>query len=167
MKREFLEGLDLGEGRKLTKEAVDAIMAENGKDIEAKNSAIATLTGERDRLQTQLTDAQGQLTAAQEWETKYNTDTQALQSQLSALQTDINTRNARDKVSAETGVPAGLLTGETEEACKAQAQGLLDFAKNYGNGVPSLPDGGEVVRTEPQGTDAAWRSFAAQINQDT
>ena len=30
MKREFLEGLDLGEGAKLPKSAIDAIMAENG-----------------------------------------------------------------------------------------------------------------------------------------
>ena len=30
MKREFLESLDLGEGVKLPKSAIDAIMAENG-----------------------------------------------------------------------------------------------------------------------------------------
>lgn len=42
MKREFLEGLDLGEGAKLPKSAIDAIMAENGRDIEAKNNQITT-----------------------------------------------------------------------------------------------------------------------------
>ncbi len=39
MKREFLEGLDLGEGAKLSKEAVDAIMAEHGKGVEAQKAA--------------------------------------------------------------------------------------------------------------------------------
>lgn len=36
MKREFLEELDIGEGVKLSKAAVDAIMPENGKDIKTK-----------------------------------------------------------------------------------------------------------------------------------
>ena len=57
MKREFLEGLDLGEGVKLPKSAIDAIMAENGRDIEAKNNTITALTTERDGLKTQLGDA--------------------------------------------------------------------------------------------------------------
>ena len=54
MKREFLEGLDLGEGVKLSKEAIDAIMAEHGKDIEGQKSTIPSLTTERDGLKTQL-----------------------------------------------------------------------------------------------------------------
>ena len=59
MKREFLEGLDLGLGEdvKLSKNAIDAIMAENGRDIEAKNNTITALTTERDGLKTQLGDA--------------------------------------------------------------------------------------------------------------
>lgn len=96
MKREFLEGLDLGEGVKLSKAAVDAIMAENGRDIEAKNNAIAALTTERDGLKTQLdtandtiksykdVDVEGIKTKVSEWETKYNEDTQALKDQLDA-----------------------------------------------------------------------------------
>ena len=44
MKREFLEGLDLGEGVKMPKSAIDAIMAENDRDIEAKNNTITSLT---------------------------------------------------------------------------------------------------------------------------
>ena len=57
MKREFLEGLDLGEGVKMPKSAIDAIMAENDRDIEAKNNTITSLTTERDGLQTQLNAA--------------------------------------------------------------------------------------------------------------
>ena len=98
MKREFLESLDLGEGVKLPKSAIDAIMAENGRDIEAKNNQITTLTTERDGLQTQLSaanttiqsykemDIDGIKAKAGEWETKYNTDTQALKDQLAATE---------------------------------------------------------------------------------
>jgi len=38
MKREFQEGLDLGEGVTMPKSVVDAIMAENGRDIEAQKT---------------------------------------------------------------------------------------------------------------------------------
>ena len=50
MKREFIKEL-LPE---ITKEALDAIMAENGKDIETHKNTIATLTTERDTLKSQL-----------------------------------------------------------------------------------------------------------------
>lgn len=49
-------------------------------------------------------------------------------------------RDARDKVAAETGVPASLLTGETEEACKTQAEAILKFK---GAAYPDTHDGGE------------------------
>ena len=51
MKREFLEGLGL------EKEAIDKIMAENGKDIEAEKTKTTAMTSERDTLQKSLEDA--------------------------------------------------------------------------------------------------------------
>lgn len=57
MKREFLKGLDLGDGVKLPDGAVDAIMAEYGRSKSALEQAVATLTAERDGLQAQLTAA--------------------------------------------------------------------------------------------------------------
>ena len=61
MKREFLQGLQV-EGSPLPKEVIDAIMAENGRDIEAVKARFAELDG-----------------AAGAWEEKYN---QALTSWL-------------------------------------------------------------------------------------
>ena len=96
MKREFLKNLDLGEGAHLSDEAIDAIMAEHGKSITANQNTIQTLTTERDGLKTQLDEANktiksyadmdidGIKKAAADWETKYNTDTQALKDQLDA-----------------------------------------------------------------------------------
>lgn len=60
MKREFLQGLKVGE-EALPKEIIDAIMAENGKDIQ---------------------QARG---AAQEWEEKYNRATQEHAAALAAV----------------------------------------------------------------------------------
>ena len=81
MKREFLENFKIGE-EKLSKEAIDAIMAENGKDIEAAKKPFA----DYDTIKTQLGEAQATIAgmkkdgttiedaqkAAKEWETKYN-----------------------------------------------------------------------------------------------
>lgn len=53
MKREYLENLDLGNGVKLTKEQIDGIMAENGKDIEATKAKFA----DYDALKAQLGEA--------------------------------------------------------------------------------------------------------------
>ena len=46
---------------------------------------------------------------------------------LDAREKELNATKARDKVSAETGVPAALLTGESEESCRAQAEALLKW----------------------------------------
>ena len=81
MKREFLQNFKVGEAA-LPKEIIDAIMAENGKDIEAAKAPFA----DYDTLKGQLTEAQNTLkeikengqtieaaqAKATEWEQKYN-----------------------------------------------------------------------------------------------
>ena len=79
MKREFLQNFKVGD-QPLPKEVVDAIMAENGRDIEAAKKPFA----DYDTLKTQLETAQktiqgfkdqdieGVRRSAQEWEDKYN-----------------------------------------------------------------------------------------------
>ena len=52
-----------------------------------------------------------------------------LESELNALKTAEAIRTIKDKVAQETGVPASLLTGQTEDECKEQAQSILAFAK--------------------------------------
>ena len=70
MKREFLQGLQVGQ-TPLPKEVIDAIMAENGRDIEAVKARYA----DYEALKEQLAQAQGAENAAQAakaWEEKYN-----------------------------------------------------------------------------------------------
>jgi hypothetical protein len=88
MKREFLEGLGL------EKEAIDKIMAENGADIEKQKQETTKVSETLTGVQAQLEDAnkaikgfedldvEGIKKAAQDWETKYNTDTENLKKQI-------------------------------------------------------------------------------------
>jgi hypothetical protein len=88
MQRKFLEELKIGD-QSLTKEQIDSIMAENGKDIEA-TKAKADKTQEIENLKSQLSekdklieeanvqienfkgmDVEGTKKAADEWKTKF------------------------------------------------------------------------------------------------
>ena len=51
MKREFLENLKIGD-QPLSKEAIDAIMAENGRDIEAAKKPYADYESIKQQLST-------------------------------------------------------------------------------------------------------------------
>lgn len=81
MKREFLQNLKVGD-QSLSKEVIDAIMAENGRDIENAKAPFA----DYDTLKSQLAEAQKTIKGfqdqgadieavrrtAKEWEDKYN-----------------------------------------------------------------------------------------------
>lgn len=88
MKREFLENLKVGD-KTLPKEIIDAIMAENGRDIEAAKKPFADYESIKEQLQTakdglkafegvdvaqlqgEITKLQGQLTDKdKEWQSK-------------------------------------------------------------------------------------------------
>lgn len=96
--RDFLKGLF----PEITKEQLDAIMDENGKDIAKHNEQIASLTTERDGLKTQLsqrdtdiadmkkkaTDGDTLKAQLEELQAKYKTDTEKLTEDLARQQTD-------------------------------------------------------------------------------
>ena len=83
----------------------------------------------------------------------------ALQSELDALKNAEKVRLMREKVSQDTGVPASLLTAESEEACKSQAKQILEFSRPAG--YPAVRDGGEA-RTSAKRTTRD--SFAEWFN---
>ena len=76
MKREFLQSLQV-EGNPLPKEVIDAIMAENGRDIEGIKSRYA----DYEALKEQLAQAEAQ--GAKQWEEKYNQAVEDLRKELS------------------------------------------------------------------------------------
>lgn len=63
MKRDFITELlkDYIDDESKMKEVVDAVMAENGKDINSAKGEYETLEGERDTLKEQLADVTAQL----------------------------------------------------------------------------------------------------------
>lgn len=64
--------------------------------------------------------------------------------QLDALNSANARRDMIARVAAATGCPAELLTGDTEEACTAQAQAITAFAKSQQPaGYPNVKDGGD------------------------
>lgn len=118
-----------------TEEQISALLGINGTDI---NNAKK----DTDTLRTQLSTANQELEGLrgnQENLTTAQNRVKELEAELGTLKAAQALGEMRSKVAKATGVPADLLTGDTEELCTAQAQGILDFAK-----YPSVPDGGEV-----------------------
>ena len=63
-----------------------------------------------------------------------------LEAQLAGLKKDAEIRKMREAVASETKIPVNLLTADDEDACRAQAKAVLEFAKP---GQQIIPDGGE------------------------
>lgn len=84
MERKFLE--DLG----LTKEQIDSVMDENGKDIEAEKEKATTTTAELEDVKKQLKEANSTITDLK----KSNADNEALQAKVKEYEDTIKTQKA-------------------------------------------------------------------------
>lgn len=138
MKREFLKGLDLGEGAKLPDAAIDAIMAENGKDINAAKAEVKQMEKDLEKAKADLAAAKNgdpeELQKAKDEAAQYKNE-------LDGMKLAESLRVMREKVSKAKNIPVDLLTGDTEELCNAQADQILAFAKVPA--APNLPNPGE------------------------
>ena len=85
---------------------------------------------------------------------------QALQTELDELKSANSIREMRSKVAEETGVPANLLTGMTEEECKTQAAAIMEFKKP--KAYPNVRDAGEVAKV---GKPTTRQQFADWMDQ--
>lgn len=137
-----------------TPEQIQKIMDLNGADINAAKSGV-------EELKTQLASAKSSLAAAQSGvkpdELQAALDrAAAAEAELAGLKAQNTLRELRRTVAAEMKVPEGLLTADTEEACRAQAQAILDFAQP--GSYPTLRDAGEV--TKGANTKGARDAFA-------
>lgn len=81
-----------------------------------------------------------------------------LESELTSMKRAEEIRQIRSKVAESTGVPASLLTGDTEEACNEQAAGILSFKSSAG--YPTVKDGGEVQKTVEGSTRQQFADWA-------
>lgn len=92
---------------------------------------------------------------------KMSEKAQALQTELDSLKKAATIRDLRDKVAKETGVPASLLTGDTEEVCKAQAEAIKEFANP--SSYPTVKDGGEIHNLTKRTSKEAFADFVSEV----
>ena len=99
-------------------ELIDKLMSLNGADINAAKAGLADLQVQLDAARKQIAELEQRPTA----------DTlTTLQAELDTLRAAETLREMKEYVAQDTGVPAELLTAETEDGCRMQAKGILDF----------------------------------------
>lgn len=107
-------------GKTFTQADVDAAVESRLQRERAKYADYAELKEKADKYDKAEDAAKSELQKAQEQAADFKAKLDAREKELEAVR-------SRDKVSAETGVPAALLTGETEDACRTQAAALLQW----------------------------------------
>ena len=124
-----------------TDEQINALMHLNGNDVNREKSKteeakkqLAEARAAIEKLKESAPDPE-----ALEKATKRVAD---LEAELNGVKSAEKLRVLREAISGDTGVPASLLTGETEDDCKAQAKAILEFARP--TAYPLIRDGGEI-----------------------
>ena len=145
MKREFLLELKVG-GESLPKEVIDAIMAQNGRDIQK----IRTEFADYEELKTRLEAAEQAAQVAKdakEWEEKYNRAAAEHEKQLAKLQFSHRLEQAIGKAGGRnTKAITALLDVEALEASEDQPAAMekaleelkLDSGYLFGSDTPPL-----------------------------
>ena len=139
------------EQKTFTQDELNAIVSDRVKREREKHADYAELKEKAMKLD--------QLEEASKSEIQKMTEkADRLQQELDQIRQAESIREIRAKVAAETGIPTNLLTGDTEEACKEQAEAIKAFAKPA---YPTLRDAGEVGGAS--GTSTA-KQFAEWFN---
>ena len=123
MKREFLQGLLVGD-LPLSKAVIDAIMAENGRDIESIKARYSDYEALKEQL-TQLEGAEEAQKMARDWEEKYN---QAVESHRKEMEETVFGHNLEKAIFAARGRNAKAITAlldvDTLKSCENQQTAL-------------------------------------------
>lgn len=88
---------------------------------------------------------------------KANDKVHALEAELNGIKKANELNSMREAVAKEIGIPTNLLTGNSEEECREQAEAIKAFANP--SGYPSLRDGGEphmITKKTARDEFAAW-----------
>lgn len=141
--------------RTFTQDEVNSFLAKDRKQMAEKYADYDELKEKAARLDQIEEDAKTELQKAQEKAEK-------LKAEIDAMKHTEAVRTIRDRVAQTTGVPASLLTGDTEEACIEQANGILSFKSTAG--YPTIKDGGEVQLNNKVDARTAFNDWASQVN---
>ena len=123
------------ETRTFTQEEVNNFLAKDRRQMEERFADYEALKAKAAKLD--------ELEEASKTELQKATErANALEAELNTMKKASEIRAIRDNVASKTGVPASMLTFDTEEECTAQANEILNFRKPAG--YPTVKDGGEV-----------------------
>ena len=143
------------EPRTFTQDEVNSFLAKDRKQMAEKYADYDELKEKAARLDQIEEDAKSELQKAKEKAEK-------LQAEITAMKRTEEIRSIRDKVAQTTGVPASLLTGDTEEACTEQANGILSFKSPAG--YPTIKDGGEILASGKIDARSQFSDWASTVN---
>ena len=121
MDRKFLEGLGL------EKEAIDKVMAEHGKAVQAaKPDDYDDLKSAKDALEKQVGDLNGDLQTLTNEKTELETNLEKTNGQVKEYELN----SLKTRIANQAGLPfdlAGRLSGEKEDEIKADAEKFASF----------------------------------------
>lgn len=140
-------------GRTFTQAEMNAIITDRLSRERSKYADYDALKAKADQFDAAQEAGKTELQKANEKAAK-------LQAQVDSLTRANTLREVRSKVAAETGVPADLLLGDTEEACRAQAEAILRFAKP--GGYPAVKDGGDPHKNPTGSTSQQFADWFEQ-----
>ena len=142
------------EPRVFTQEEVNSFLAKDRKQMTEKYADYEALKEKASRLDEIEAANKSELEKANEKAAK-------LETELKAIKEAEKIREIRESVAKETGIPANLLTGTTEEECKTQAAAIADFAKP--SPYPVIKDGGEINNVGKPSTRQQFEEWTKQV----
>lgn len=144
---------ELGE-RTFTQEQVNALIGKKSSEIKAKYADYEDLKAKAKKYDEAQEASKSELQKATGQRDAYKKELDQLKAANSA-------REIREKVAKEKGIPANLLTKDTEEACSAQADAILAYAKP--EGYPNVQDNGEVQHQGKRATRDQFADFMKKL----
>ena len=134
-----------------TQAEVNSFLKREEEKIKAKYADYADLQAKASKLDELEEANKSALEKANEKAAK-------LQAELDGIKKAAELREMREKIATENNIPANLLTGTSEEECKAQVESIKGLLN--ANGIPtSVSDGGEPNhsgKVSNQTTFANW-----------
>ena len=153
MEEQIKDTQNQGAEKTFTQSELDQIIGERLRREREKYADYDELKGKAEKYDQSVETGKTEMQKA-------NEAIENLKTQLSGYMKAEEIRKVREKVASDTKVPYSLLTAETEEDCKKQAEAILAFAKP--KEYPAAKKN-TVHHTQGNDNDEAMREFAHQI----
>ena len=142
-----------GQTRTFTQEEVNAIVGKRLAEEKGKYADYDVLKAKAEKFDEAEEASKSELQKATE-------RAQNLENELNGLKKAEEIRQTREKIATEPGIPSNLLTGSTEDECKAQAEAIKAYATP---GYPKVKDGGEVPKTSSGNAKADFAEYMSTV----